>query len=527
MPRLTMKRRAMWLAVALALLGTSVASAETAQEIAGTALRSTVLLTVEDDNGQPLRSGIGFLVGDGLIASSLHVVEGASAGYVSLAGEEIKYALGNVTAKDRERDLVVIEIPATGLPTLPVGNSDTVQAGDRVYVAGNLRRPDGAFLEGIVSGIREIESGTVLQIAAPTPPVSSGGPVLNAAGEVIGITVASVRDGQNLIFAIPANPLAKLLEGPLPAEPLSTSEDDAGAFLSLGLMYYYGTGVPQSYAEAARWLQRAADQEQAEAQSMLGTMYYFGEGVPQNHLEASRLFRRAAEQGHPDARRWLGTLYHNGTGVPQNYAEAARWLRYAADQGDAEAQSKLGIMHYFGEGVPQNHLEASRLFRRAAEQGHPDARRWLGTLYHNGTGVPQNYAEAARWLRYAADQGDAEAQSNTWKPPACSGVRPNKATQTLGGGSEPCTTTAQACRRVTCKRHGGTASPPARGTWKLSGSSEACSVPASACSRITRRQPGGTGKRPSGDTAALSGRSAWRIATATESEQAGSWPMHG
>ena len=237
----------MRLAVALALLGTSVVSAETAQEIAGTALRSTVLLTVEDENRQPLRSGIGFLVRDGQIACSLHVVEGASAGYWNLAGEETRYALGNVTARDRERDLVVIEIPATGVPTLPIGDSDAVQAGDQVYVAGNLRRPDGAFLEGIVSGIREIESGTVLQIAAPTSHVSSGGPVLNAAGEVIDIAVASVRDGQHFSFAIPANYLAKLLAGPLPAQPLSTSAD-----------------------EAARWLQRAADQEQAEAQSMLG-----------------------------------------------------------------------------------------------------------------------------------------------------------------------------------------------------------------------------------------------------------------
>ena len=405
-----MKRRGMCWAVALALLGASVVGAETAEEIANTAFRSTVLLTVEDQNGQPLRHGIGFLVADGLIASSLHVVEGTSAGYVNLAGEETGYALGNVAAKDRERDLVVIEIPATGLPTLPIGDSDALQAGDRVYVPGNLGSPDGAFSQGIVSRIRKVESGTFLQIVAPTSPVSSGGPVLNTAGEVIGITVSSVRDGQDLTFAIPANYLAKLLEGPLPAEPLSTSKDDAGAILSLGLMYYYGTGVPQSYAEAARWLQRAADQEQAEAQSMLGTMYYFGEGVPQNHLEASRLFRRAAEQGNSDARRWLGTLYYHGTGVPQSNAEAARWLRFAADQGDAEAQSKLAIMHYFGEGVPQNFLEASRLFRRAAEQGNADARRWLGTLYYDGTGVPQSYSEAARWYLLAARQGHVEAQ---------------------------------------------------------------------------------------------------------------------
>ena len=403
-----MKPSGMWLAIALAILGTSVVSAETAQEITGTALRSTVLLTVEDENGQPLRSGIGFLVGDGLIASGLHVVEGASAGYVSLAGEETRYALGNVTAKDRERDLVVIEIPATGLPTLPVGNSDTVQAGDRVYVAGNLRRLDGAFPHGVVSGIREVESGTLLQITAPISPGSSGGPVLNAAGEVIGITVASVRDGQNLIFAIPANHLAKLLEGPLPAEPLSTSEDDAGAFLSLGLMYYYGTGVPQSYAEAARWLQRAADQEQAEAQSMLGTMYYFGEGVPQNHLEASRLFRRAAEQGNSEARRWLGTLYYHGTGVPQSYLQAARWYRRAAERGYGSAQWSLGVAYRSGNGVRASRVVAHAWLNLAAAQNHDQATSERDELARQMTAAQIAGAQTLAMHWWNRIRGDAE-----------------------------------------------------------------------------------------------------------------------
>ena len=403
-----MKPSGMWLAIALAILGTSVVSAETAREIAGTALRSTVLLTVEDENGQPLRSGIGFLVGDGLIASSLHVVEGASAGYVSLAGEETRYALGNVTAKDRERDLVVIEIPATDLPTLPVGNSDAVQAGDRVYVAGNLRRLDGAFPHGVVSGIREVESGTLLQITAPISPGSSGGPVLNAAGEVIGITVASVRDGQNLIFAIPANYLAKLLEGPLPAEPLSTSEDDAGAFLSLGLMYYYGTGVPQSYAEAARWLQRAADQEQAEAQSMLGTMYYFGEGVPQNHLEASRLFRRAAEQGNADARRWLGTLYYHGTGVPQSYLQAARWYRRAAERGYGSAQWSLGVAYRSGNGVRASRVVAHAWLNLAAAQNHDQATSERDELARQMTAAQIAGAQTLAMHWWNRIRGDAE-----------------------------------------------------------------------------------------------------------------------
>jgi len=68
----------------LVLVGGSSASAQTAQEIAKKAFGSTVLLVMEDANGQPLSLGSGFFVHDGEIASNLHVVEGAAKGYAKL-----------------------------------------------------------------------------------------------------------------------------------------------------------------------------------------------------------------------------------------------------------------------------------------------------------------------------------------------------------------------------------------------------------------------------------------------------------
>ena len=66
----------------------TVVIAQTPQQIAQKAFRSTVLLVVEDTNGQPLSLGSGFFVGDGQIATNLHVVEGATRGYAKLVGKE-------------------------------------------------------------------------------------------------------------------------------------------------------------------------------------------------------------------------------------------------------------------------------------------------------------------------------------------------------------------------------------------------------------------------------------------------------
>ena len=73
-------------------------------------------------------------------------------------------------------------------------------------------------------------------------------------------------------------------------------------------------------------------------------MYELGRGVPQNYAEAARWYRLAADQGSATAQHDLGVMYHFGQGVPQNYAEAVRWYRLAADQGYADAQHGLGLM---------------------------------------------------------------------------------------------------------------------------------------------------------------------------------------
>lgn len=197
--------------MALILSWVSSVHAKTAQEIAKTAFGSTVLLVMEDSNGLPLSLGSGFVIREGTIASNLHVVEGAARGYAKIVGQETKYRIEGIVATDAQRDLVVLKIPEVSAPTLPIGNSDEVQVGDSVYAVGNPQGLEGTFSQGIVSGIRMRGADNLLQVTAPISPGSSGGPVLSQTGEVIGVSVATFKGGQNLNFAIPANYLKALL----------------------------------------------------------------------------------------------------------------------------------------------------------------------------------------------------------------------------------------------------------------------------------------------------------------------------
>jgi len=202
----------------------STVLAQTAQEIAKKAFNSTVLLVMEDANGQPLSLGSGFFVRDGEVASNLHVVEGAARGYAKIVGQKTKYDIEGMTAVDLERDLVVLKISGARAGAVALGNSESVQVGETVYAVGNPQGLEGTFSQGIISSIREVGNDKLLQITAPISPGSSGGPVLNSKGEVIGVSVATFRGGQNLNFAIPSNYLKGLLGKVAPVKPLAQAK---------------------------------------------------------------------------------------------------------------------------------------------------------------------------------------------------------------------------------------------------------------------------------------------------------------
>ena len=186
---------------------------QTPQQIAKKALVSTVLIVMEDANGQPVSSGSGFFVGRGIIATNLHVVEGLFNGYVKRVGMNKTYRIKSIVAMSSQQDLAILRVSDVGAPILPLGNSDKLQVGEPVYAVGNPKGYlEGTFTEGVVSGVREFQIGVRrIQISAQISGGSSGGPVLNGSGEVIGVAVSKLTEGQNLNFAIPSNYLKELL----------------------------------------------------------------------------------------------------------------------------------------------------------------------------------------------------------------------------------------------------------------------------------------------------------------------------
>jgi TPR repeat protein len=192
-----------------------------------------------------------------------------------------------------------------------------------------------------------------------------------------------------------------------PALLAKAKAGDAHAQLAIGQVYEEGIAVPQDYAQAASWFQKAADQDLAKAQDELGFLYHTGNGVAQDDTKAAAWFRRAANQNLASAELHLGLLYDHGEGVPQDFAQAAGWYRKAALQGDPDAQYDLGTLYERGLGVPQDYTQAADLYRRAAEQGNAGAQFNLGLLYDNGTGIARDYAQAASWYKKAAEQGPA------------------------------------------------------------------------------------------------------------------------
>jgi TPR repeat protein len=113
----------------------------------------------------------------------------------------------------------------------------------------------------------------------------------------------------------------------------------------LAWMYHDGQGVPQDYAEAMKWVRKAADQGDDGAQTTLGYMYSFGQGMPQDYAEAAKLYRKAADQGNTQAQGFLGGAYFAGLGVPQDYVLAHMWLNLAVAKGD-EDSFKSGLLKF-------------------------------------------------------------------------------------------------------------------------------------------------------------------------------------
>ena len=232
---------------------------------------------MKDDSDQPLGFGSGFFVQPNRIATNFHVIEGATQGTAKRVGQETVYTIEGVNGVDQEHDLAVLQVSASGVQPLSIANSEAIEIGDGVYVAGNPKGLDGTFSDGMISGIRGSSADKRLQMTAPISPGSSGGPVLNNIGEVIGVSVATVEGGQSLNFAIPVNYLGALLNQFARAQP--SLQDNQ----SISAETYYRWG--DTMFSLKRYQEAVLRYDQAIYLKPDYTIAYNNRGLAKNYLE--------------------------------------------------------------------------------------------------------------------------------------------------------------------------------------------------------------------------------------------------
>jgi hypothetical protein len=195
--------------------------------IAKAATTGVVLVVMGND--EPIATGTGFVAEQwfqtdepesnwmnwkAAVATNYHVIAHGKLGAVKFSDGTLS-PIDGILAADKVRDLAIVRIHTRpkGVRVLPLANSDRVEVGEDVVAIGNPLGLELSVSNGIVSGIRSDEKlgGKFLQITAPISHGSSGGPLFNMAGEVIGVTSLFIEGGENLNFAIPSNDVERLL----------------------------------------------------------------------------------------------------------------------------------------------------------------------------------------------------------------------------------------------------------------------------------------------------------------------------
>lgn len=179
-------------------------------------VEASTVRVVYGESSSPMVSS-GFFVANDKIATNIHVVADADLASLHVRSDNATYTIRGVTAFDANNDLVILEITGEGVP-LALGDSDAVSSGETVFSTGYIGPPIDKFnaMENTVLSGRL--SGGWLRVTPTTLPGSSGGPVVDAEGKVIGINVA----GSGPIgYVIGSNVLKELLKQTGPVEPLA------------------------------------------------------------------------------------------------------------------------------------------------------------------------------------------------------------------------------------------------------------------------------------------------------------------
>jgi S1-C subfamily serine protease len=203
----------------------ATAAAKPARDAEGLFARasgSVVRIIVKDQEGQEIALGSGFFVSaDGLVVTNHHVVNGAFDAVVILSNER-RLKVEGLAALDREKDLALLKVKTQGQKPLALAGGEPPRVGATVYAIGNPRGLTNTLSQGLVSAVRG-DGGRpeMIQTTAAVSPGSSGGPLLDTRGMVVGVNTLVYRDSQNLNFAVAVWAVADLVAKRQKPRPLA------------------------------------------------------------------------------------------------------------------------------------------------------------------------------------------------------------------------------------------------------------------------------------------------------------------
>ncbi|MCK4763845.1 MAG: trypsin-like peptidase domain-containing protein, partial [Candidatus Aminicenantes bacterium] len=330
-----------------------------------------------DSKGKPAGQGTGFFINQkGHMVSNYHVFRGAERAEVKLPSGT--YQVNKVLAEDSGSDLILfsIKIQANRYRALPISEQKPV-VGERIVVIGNPLGLESTVSDGIVSAHRQLRPfGDVIQITSPISPGSSGSPVFNMFGEVIGVATFQSKVGQNLNFAIPVKNTKKLIStGERELADLSFADSDelagAGTAFDRGVVYYEAGEYKKAIDEFKQVIRK--EPTNAEAHYYLGMSY-----KKERPYDAVRFLKLAIELdlGNLEAYCELGTIYNE----VEMFRDAIQTLQQAlaVDSDCPAALIQLGIAY----SSSKDHRAAVKILERAIDVvGSAEAYFYLGYAY--------------------------------------------------------------------------------------------------------------------------------------------------
>jgi hypothetical protein len=206
----------------LAMPGTCAGQGQSPTRIYENAHVSVVVVVVLDQELKPSGQGSGFIIGKDRIVTNHHVIDGAAAALVLFADGRTEEAEG-IIADNATRDLAILVVKTGSRRPLKLGDELAVKPGDSVYALGAPRGLELSITNGILSGFRDVDSQFLLQTTAAIAPGSSGGPLFDSSGLVIGVTTSLLSDSPGIYFSVGARDVSRLMRTTSIMVPLITS----------------------------------------------------------------------------------------------------------------------------------------------------------------------------------------------------------------------------------------------------------------------------------------------------------------